>query len=261
VNDLLLSLGPSELRAIASGLRSGRLSSPFSSVAIRRFVSDGEADGVATSLCRLATSGSSESAISEMLELLAVAIERRPALEELVDIVTTGPEVAGISNRDTSVVVGDLFRRAERSVVVVGYAVHQGQKLFLDLADRMQVRPELQVRMYLDIKREIGDTSAPEEIVRRFVHRFRTTQWPLEKRLPEIYFDPRALSINERAALHAKCVVVDHREAFVSSANFTDAAQARNIELGLFVHSPKLALRVEAFFEGLVGSYVLNRAI
>ena len=111
---------------------------------------------------------------------------------------TAVPEVAGISNRDTSVVVGDLFRRAERSVLVVGYAVHQGQKLFLDLADRMQLRPELHVRMYLDIKREIADTSTPEEIVRRFVHRFRTTQWPLEKRLPEIYFDPRALSINAK---------------------------------------------------------------
>ena len=263
MSDPLLSLAPSELRSLASGLRSGRLSSPFASAGVQKFVSMAEADRVAKRLSSLEDSGSTISGIAETLDILASAIEGRPAIEDLVDLVATGPEVSGISNRDTSAVVGNLFRQAERSVIVVGYAVHQGAKIFLDLADRMQSRPDLHVRMCLDIKREIGDTSAPEEIVRRFLHRFRMTQWPQQNRLPEIYFDPRALIAeqNGRSVLHAKCVVVDQRELRVSSANFTEAAQTRNIEIGLLARSSKLALKLEGFFQQLIESGLLNRAI
>jgi len=117
--------------------------------------------------------------------------------------------------------------------------------------------------MCLDIKREIGDTSAAEEIVSRFLHRFRMMQWPQQKRLPEMYFDPRALALdqNGRSALHAKCVVVDQRELLISSANFTEAAQTRNIEIGLLVRSSKLALKLDRFFQQLIESGILNRAI
>ena len=263
MNDPLLSLAPSELRSIASGLRSGRLSSPFASAGVQKFVSMAEADRLAKRLSNLEDGGSTISGIAETLDILASAIEGRPAIEDLVDIVATGPEISGISNRDTSAVVGDLFRQAERSVTVVGYAVHQGAKIFWDLADRMQSRPDLHVRMCLDIKREIGDTSAPEEIVRRFLHRFRMTQWPQQKRLPEMYFDPRALAPdqNGRSALHAKCVVVDQRELLVSSANFTEAAQTRNIEIGLLVRSSTLAMKLEGFYQQLIESGLLNRAI
>jgi len=65
---------------------------------------------------------------------------------------------------------------------------------------------------------------------------------------PEIYFDPRSLhrpavsnlggDTKQRAVLHAKCVVIDGRTAFVSSANFTEAAQERTIEVGVLVRSP-----------------------
>ena len=263
MSDPLLSLAPSELRSLASGLRSGRLSSPFASAGVQKFVSMAEADRIAKRLSNLENSGSTISGIAETLDILASAIEGRPAIEVLVDLVATGPEISGISNRDTSAVVGDLFRQAERSVTVVGYAVHQGAKIFFDLADRMQSRPNLHIKMCLDIKREIGDTSAPEEIVRRFLHRFRMTQWPQQKRLPEMYFDPRALTIDQigRSALHAKCVVVDQRELLVSSANFTEAAQTRNIEIGLLVRSSKLALKLEGFFQQLIESGLLNRAI
>ena len=54
------------------------------------------------------------------------------------------------------------------------------------------------------------------------------------------------------AALHAKCIVVDGFEVFVSSPNFTEAAQERNIEVGLRLHSAAIAERIRRFFESLV---------
>ena len=130
-----------------------------------------------------------------------------------------------------------------KSVIVAGYAVYQGQRVFQAIAERMNDVPELRVQMFLDIQRAQGDTLAPREIVRRFADRFRTKQWPKDRKLPELFFDPRALEADslKRACLHAKCVVIDRKDLFVSSANFTEEAQERNVEVGIVIHSPSLA--------------------
>ena len=44
------------------------------------------------------------------LELAADALGSRALLEDLVDLVTTGPEAGGVANRSTAVVVSELFR-------------------------------------------------------------------------------------------------------------------------------------------------------
>jgi phosphatidylserine/phosphatidylglycerophosphate/cardiolipin synthase-like enzyme len=218
---------------------------------------------VSAGLQELAAFGMPPAAIARTLELLAVGHETRPPIEDVIDLVTTGPEVAGVTNRDTSVVVRELFHNAEESVLVAGYAVYQGQRVFQALADRMQGHGNLKVRMFLDIQRGQGDTSAASELVGRFAQRFRTSQWPTGRPLPEVYYDPRSLATDPkgRAALHAKCIVVDGFEIFVSSANFTEAAQQKNIEVGLHLHSHILADRIVRFFESLLESGHFSRVV
>ena len=209
----LLLLAPSDLRSIAFGLKTGRLSPPYSETKLQRFLSDGFCAEVSIALNEFAGVGMPASGIARALELVAASRADRPPLEDLVDLVTTGPEAGGVTNRDTSVVVRDLFCTAEESVLVAGYAVYQGQKVFESLAERMAERPELKVRMYLDIQRGRGDTTSAGDLERRFAHRFRGTQWPIGKPLPEVYYDPRSLAFERGkcAALHAKCIVVDRR--------------------------------------------------
>jgi phosphatidylserine/phosphatidylglycerophosphate/cardiolipin synthase-like enzyme len=149
-------------------------------------------------------------------------------------------DVPGAVNRDTSVVIRDLFANAKQTVLVAGYAVYQGHKVFQALAERMLEIPSLSVRLFLDIQRPHGDRTSSAELIRRFAARFRQSQWPRDCTLPEIYFDPRSLETeaDKRASLHAKTVVVDSRYLFVSSANFTEAANLRNIEVGVAIDSP-----------------------
>jgi hypothetical protein len=174
--------------------------------------------------------------------------------------VTSGPEGPGITNRDTSVVLRGLFAQAESSVLVAGYAVYQGQRVFRALADRMQQVPGLRVRMFLDIQRSYGDTTMAGLIVRRFAERFRTEQWPADRPLPDVHFDPRSLDANteRRACLHAKCVVVDGQHVFVSSTNFTEAAQERNIEVGLLLHCRQVAEQLTHHFDALLDAGALK---
>lgn len=258
----LLELAAGDIRAIASAVRSGRLIEPVSALAVGRLVGANSAEEVCGLLTGLYSSGCSPEGVARCLDVLAAGAEQRRRLEESVQIVTTGPEMVNVANRDTMVVVEEMFRRAERNVLISGYAVYEGRKVFRELAARTQERPNLQIRMFLDIRRKAGDTSLDSETVWRFIDHFRRADWPEGCPLPEIYYDPRSLASDpqKRAVLHAKCVVVDDRELFVSSANFTEAAQERNIELGLLLQSSELASQVSNFFDSLVESGHCQRA-
>jgi phosphatidylserine/phosphatidylglycerophosphate/cardiolipin synthase-like enzyme len=201
----------------------------------------------------LANNGFGSQQIATTLELLVADRQFRLRMDDHVDLVTTGPEARGVANRDTSVVVRELFADATESVLVAGFAIYQGQMVFQALADRMQEKPQLRVRMFVDIQRPFGDTTSTTDLIRRFADRFRNQQWPQDRPLPAVFFDPRSLdaSSDKRTCMHAKCVVVDRRSVFVSSANFTEAAQQRNIEVGVLIHSTSVADRLTRFFDSM----------
>ncbi len=125
----------------------------------------------------------------------------------------------------------------------------------------MAPHPGLSVRLYLDVRRGRPDTAADAEVVRRFARRFVAKDWPADSPLPEVYYDPRSLDADQvrRASLHAKCVVVDRRVALVTSANFTEAAQERNVEAGVLVHSARFAARLADHFGALAEVGLLRR--
>jgi phosphatidylserine/phosphatidylglycerophosphate/cardiolipin synthase-like enzyme len=259
----LLALSAADLGALKEALRTGRLPAPFLPALIEKIVPQTMAHSVSAALQRMAASGANGEGLVAALELLAAARAQHTSIDELVELVTTGPDSGAVNNRDTQVVVQDLFRSAERSVLVAGYELYQTERVFRVLAERMAERPDLDVRMFLNVKRPQGDSSAEGELVAGFRHRFRTEHWPAERRLPEIYFDPRSLALDgkQKAVLHAKCVVVDGNISFVSSANFTEAAQQRNIEVGVLMRSQSLADRMIGFFAGLVSTGAVRRAL
>jgi len=75
-----------------------------------------------------------------------------------------------------------------------------------------------------------------------------------------VYYDPRSLELDHsnRASLHAKCIVVDGETAFVSSANFTEAAQLKNIEVGVIIRSPHFARHLSQHFDALAAEGFLK---
>lgn len=201
---------------------------------------------------------------TEQLAMLVACIaDARDASTDIntaLDLVLSGPHVSGVDTLGTMAMVRSLFEEARSDVLVAGYAVYDGRFLFEPLARKMDANSTLHVRLCLDIGRRHTETALGSEIVRRFVAEFRTHHWPWEA-LPELYYDPRALSETpaERASLHAKCVVVDRRIALVTSANFTPAAQEKNIEAGVVIRYESLAARLAAYFDGLIASGHLQR--
>lgn len=249
-------LSSANLQALVSSLRHGDLSRNVTQVACHKLLGSA-GDAVFCCLDKLFTAGMTSSHCALLVKGIAGERERAPDPARLFELVLTGPDVAGVPTEDTLAVVNTLFQAAQEEVLLISYAVFNGEGIFGTLAARMRKNPDLKVTFCLDIARRFGDTTPSAEIVRRFAEEFRKKHWPWPE-LPEVYFDPRALSASseQRASLHAKCVVIDRRAALITSANFTDAAQLRNIEAGVLVRYEPMAKRICEYFEGLRKSSV-----
>lgn len=68
-------------------------------------------------------------------------------------LVMSGPEAPGVANRDTRVVVRELFANAQVSVLVAGYAIYQGKSVS---QDRVIVRIERTTMSWKVVERKIG---------------------------------------------------------------------------------------------------------
>lgn len=250
-------LTTASLRALAGELR--RSESDLLTKRALEQIAGPHAGAVATALDGLGQVMSGAQA-AVVVDAIADTRAEAPALADIMDLVLSGPEVAGIPTRDTAAVVCELIEAAQTEVMLAGYAIHHYRRVFERLARRMQERPDLKVTLVVDIGRPWGDTSLGSEIVARFAHEFRTEHWPWEP-VPEVYYDPRSLSTahDKRSAMHAKCVVTDRQVAFVTSANFTEAAQERNIEVGVVVRNAPLSARLVGWFEGLIAAGGLAR--
>ena len=108
------------------------------------------------------------------------------------------------------------------------------------------------------VPRKRGDTTASEQLVRKFADRFWETDWPGSSH-PSVFYDPRALDHEgPDGVLHAKAVVADDEAVFVTSANLTEAALDRNIELGVLLRDRALALTIGGYFRRLIDRDLLK---
>ena len=249
------------LNAIAVALRASQLSPPFPAATLSSTVPADQILAISQSLCELTATGLRCENIALILDMIIADRCTRPSPEQVIDLVLSGPDSAEIASRDTLVVVDELFSQAAQCVMVVGYAVHQGETVFESLAKSMRRKPALAVEMFLDIQRPPGNNQPEREVVAGFLDRLKLEQWPRSAPLPAVYYFPASLnhSSTTRAALHAKCIVADRKIAWISSANFTAAAHKRNIEVGVLLRTQYIAQRLAAHFDFLKEKKILQR--
>jgi phosphatidylserine/phosphatidylglycerophosphate/cardiolipin synthase-like enzyme len=255
VIDALLDLPAHIRKRLASALESGSLALPYSPASLQSVVGIREGgEGVVGALQALERLGVSAAAAAVWIRSLEAATLRisRP------DLVWTGPAVPGLHARDTRRVYEELLNSAKHSILASTYAFFDGPKAFDVLARRLDANSGLRATLLLNIQRKTGDTTAVEQLVRRFADRFWRTDWPGSAR-PSVYYDPRALEPDRPGGvLHAKAIVADDEVVLVTSANLTEAAFDRNIEMGLLVRDRALAASVSSHFGGLIDRGLLR---
>ena len=127
MNDAFSRLSDTDLQTLVAGLRSGRVTAPYSELQVSRVVTvcfeRRGSRGIESTRWPRFFSGTDRGrpGVDRLTTVQNGRVEEPP-----IDLVTSGPEAPGITNRDTSVVVRELFAHAKKSVLVVGYAVLPG---------------------------------------------------------------------------------------------------------------------------------------
>jgi len=245
----LLDLPPHLRGRLASALDTGVIGTPISAGVLKSVVGGaGDVDAIVAGLLELERQGITGRAAAAWLRSIEMVATRAT----MPDLVWTGPEVPGLHARDTRRVYEELLGSAKSSVWASTYAFFDGPRAFETLAGRMDSQAGLRVTLLLNVQRKRGDASTSDSLVRRFADRFWATDWPGRMR-PAVFYDPRSLDPEgPSGVLHAKAVVVDDEALFVTSANLTEAALDRNIEVGLLVRDRALALSLVSHFRGLI---------
>ena len=246
------------LRALASSLREGALAVALSRHALEQIVG-ARVDDVQALIQSLSAQGMAASHVASLISAVAETRENIPDPALVFEMVVSGPGVTTVPTQDTAAVVQSLFGEARSEVLVVGFAVYNGAEMFAALHHRMCALPDLRVRMCLNVMRPDDAGDVPRRLA-AFAAEFAAKHWPWAER-PQLYFYPKSLANTsaDRGSLHAKCVIVDHRVAFVTSANFTEAAQNRNIEVGVLTRFVPMVQRLATYFDGLIESGTLER--
>lgn len=248
--DWASTANPADLEALARALEQGRLDAAAPSLSALQTV--GVADPGAARAFLASAPAPDAGTLAWCLRRLAS--ERRASADRFArcaQLVWSGHGDSPQPLRDTRAVLDEVCVRAERHVTLATYVVHDGLRSLAALARRMRELPALQVDLYVDVKSPDRRPLEEVSVTVAWLARFRERHWPADVRLPSVWYDPQALDRAAGTSLHAKCVVADERWAFVTSANFTEAAQRRNIEVGVLLDHPALAQALCAQFQGL----------
>lgn len=187
---------------------------------------------------------------------LAVAAARereRAARAVRVSIVWTGPETVAVPVRRTEQALLELIASAHKQLIVVSFAVYKVQEVSAALV--ACANRGCDVSVVVESEAESGGKVAFEmsQALGSEVARHAGLYTWLAERRPET-------GSGKRASLHAKCAVADAERLLVSSANLTEYALTKNIEMGLLVEGGEVPRRVDAHWRSLIERGVLHQA-
>ena len=231
------------LTQLRDAIASGTLRAPIDRAALAGFGVRHQLDAIEGAL------GGHKSAAC--VAVLDVALAEREDRKPIPQLVWTGPEAQTGTARDTSVVLRELFEAARESVVLGGYSFKYGKQVLAPLFASMRDHG-VDARFFVHVPQIEHGVDADCHLGTH-LGEFLADSWPYGEPRPRLYYDKRALLPGPPySSLHAKCVVIDGVKAFVSSANFTDRAQERNIEVGVLVEDPSFASFLAGQWLGLI---------
>lgn len=183
-------------------------------------------------------------ALSWALQTTHASYQRTQA-EQRTELLWSGPSPANkIPARRIDQTLYDLIAAAKHEILLVTFAAAKIERLTGELLKAIQRR--VKVRLVLEftetsegqltfdaLKAFPGDLIASAEIF----------HWPASKR--------ERNQAGKPGKLHAKLAIIDG-VALVSSANLTDDAFNRNLELGVLVHDPRFVSNSKDHVESLV---------
>jgi phosphatidylserine/phosphatidylglycerophosphate/cardiolipin synthase-like enzyme len=182
--------------------------------------------------------------LSWTLQTTYAAVHRSQA-DQQVEMLWSGPSPADqIPARRIDQALYDLIAGAKNEVLLVTFAATKVERLAGELLKAIQ--RGVRVRLILEFEQS-SEGQLSYDAIKAFppalVSAAEIYYWPVEKR--------ERNQAGRPGKLHAKLAVVDDT-ALVSSANLTDDAFNRNLELGVLVNNPSLLRTVREHIHTLI---------
>jgi phosphatidylserine/phosphatidylglycerophosphate/cardiolipin synthase-like enzyme len=146
--------------------------------------------------------------------------------------------------RRTEQVLCDLIRGAEIRLSMTSFGIFQVPRLVEDLEQALARGVAL--RIVLGDRESHSDQEIDRQrfqLGRVVAAQAKLLQWPSERR-------PRDEQ-GHAGLVHVKAAVADSRIAFLSSANLTEAALERNMELGILLRGGHLPAAIDRLIDAL----------
>lgn len=179
----------------------------------------------------------------------AEAERRRPSL------VVSGPIDFAAPTRLTRPAARDVVAGAKKTLIIVSFATHGMEELIDEL--HAAAERDVSIDFVLESLQRDGGTlrakASGESVFASLRGRARFWRWPSAQRL--LLRDTKR---DSRAALHAKIIAADARTALVSSANLTNRAYTRNLEIGVILRDPHIVGRLDQHLRRLIDNGTLH---
>ncbi|MEZ8806045.1 MULTISPECIES: DISARM system phospholipase D-like protein DrmC [Vibrio] len=164
---------------------------------------------------------------------------------ESTELVWTGPDSNLFPVRRSEQVLLDIINSAQQTLFVVSFVLVNIPNV--EQALKQAITRGVQVRMLLE-----SEDKESSSVFLKTLERLHTNipniqlyVWPRENR--EKYQ-------SGFARVHAKCAVADRRGAFITSANLTEAALDRNIEMGINIEGGSIPADICSQLNSMINS-------
>jgi cardiolipin synthase len=179
--------------------------------------------------------------LAPMLEVALAAKRAAPTTE----LVWTGPSTPVVPARRTEQVLCDLIRCAKRRLTMTSFGIFQVPRLVEEL--EKAIARGLALRIVLGDREWHSDQEIDrqrQQLGRVVAIRASLLQWPAERRQRD--------EQGHAGLMHVKAAVADSRVAFLTSANLTEAALERNMELGVLIRGGSLPAAIDRLIDALM---------
>ncbi len=162
----------------------------------------------------------------------------------LIEMIWSGPANARLPVRRIDQIFYDLISEADRKILLVSFAAYRVDRLVQQLAEA--IRRGVTVTLIFESEAE-SEGQLTKDAAAAFqelpLQQVRIYYWPLAKRNRNPAGRP--------GKLHIKCAVIDDA-ALIGSANLTDDAFNRNMELGVLIRERSTVHAIEHHFDELI---------
>lgn len=183
--------------------------------------------------------------------LAASSTARQVQQNQHIELVWTGPTTNTVPIRHTEQVLLEMINAAQSSIFMVSFVAYTVDSIVRAL--NTAVDRSVQVNIMLESASNFGGRLTIDSVAK------------MREAVPMAFvyvWDSKAKhdhSVGGKAVVHAKCIVADAKNAFLTSANLSAAALERNLEAGVLVNGGILPKQLERLLRGLISTKTFVR--